>query len=44
MTNVNTFGNSPLCEKQGKTVYNTSKWWNPFPDPVFAGAAPSFLF
>jgi len=26
-----------LCKKQAKAAYNTSKWWDPFPDPAHAG-------
>jgi len=27
-----------LCKKHGKAAYNTPKWWDPFPDPAYAGA------
>jgi len=31
-------GNSLLRKKQGKAAYNTPKWWDPFPEPAYAGA------
>ncbi|AES62236.1 hypothetical protein MTR_1g095940 [Medicago truncatula] len=31
-------GNNLLCEKQGKTAYNTPNWWDLFPDPMYARA------